>query len=574
MRNRRSFFPSLTVPDLKARFRSAGWMYPLMALAALTYFYFPAENSVHSFSAAIRASAIEGEFRGLYNSAWIGLLTVMFLHTVLLAFGILLVRSSISRDRNLGLGSYFLSSPASLHRYIESKRLSNFIYLAGIALGVELMALVMQLSRGESLQIRMLDYAVPYAVIILPFLYVIATAAVALELFRPLRGMAGNVLVFIGAIAYLGFLLSGIDSKSLNPNTDFTGLLFVVNHISGEFIRGLGLSEWEGGFSFFQNIRQYDHHFVVHSAQWNTDFLLSRLLVVLLAGVLLHGIVRLTSWERLFREPEDSSRQDGTQPAASADQVAGGSSAASASPASPLLTPDPLDASASLAVPGLLVATSSSAASRIPASPDSLASPAGSGFVFIRPSRLQASALKLLPYELLLAVRGLGRVKTIALLGLLLLSWLPSSGDLSGFNFLLVTAGPLLFLPGIELHGGDPAIRCALGFKRSYFAAKASAFGVPLVLLFTVPALRLIADGQSGSVLGLLSGLCFALGLGLIGAYYSPHLVGGGYLFLWYTGVVQGLPAADLFGLHGGITIPALYGAAGVLLMAAAYRKL
>lgn len=558
MKNRRSLFPSLTVPDLKARFRSAGWMYPLMALAALTYFYFPAENSVHSFSAAIRASEIEGDFRGLYNSAWIGLLTVMFLHTVLLAFGILLVRSSISRDRSLGLGSYFLSSPASLHRYIESKRWSNFLYLAGIALGVELMALVMQLSRGESLQIRMLDYAVPYAVIVLPFLYVIATAAVALELFRPLRGMAGNVLVFIGAIAYLGFLLSGIDSKNLNPNTDFTGLLFVVKHVSGEFIRGLGLSEWEGGFSFFQNIRQYDHHFVVHSAQWNTDFLLSRLLIVLLAGVLLHAVVRLTSWERLFREPKQLSRRDDIQPAASADWIADGSPArpGSPAPANSQLAHGALGRSGSHTRPG------------------TFASPAASGIAFLRPARLRTSALKLLPYELLLAVRGLGRVKAIALLGLLLLSWLPSSGDLSGFNFLLVAAGPLLLLPGIELHGGDPAIRCALGFKRSYFAAKASAFGVPLVLLFTVPALRLIADGQSGSVLGLLCGLCFALGLGLIGAFYSPHLVGGVYLFLWYTGVVQGLPAADLFGLHGGIIIPSLYGMAGVLLMAAAYRKL
>ncbi|MFP4978518.1 hypothetical protein ACE6ED_24125 [Paenibacillus sp. CN-4] len=568
MRNRRSFFPSLTVPDFKARFRSAGWMYPLMALALLTYFYFPAENSLHSFSAAIRAPEIDGEFRGLYNSAWMGLVTVMFLHTVLLAFGILLVRSSISRDRSLGLGSYFLSSPVSIHRYVEVKRLSNFIYLAGIAFGVELMALVMQLSRGESLQIRILDYVIPYIVLILPFLYVIATAAVALELFRPLRGMAGNVLILVGAIAYLGVMLGGIDKKSINPNADFTGLLFVVDHVSSEFIRNLGLSRWEGDFSFFQNIRQYDHHFVVHSVHWKMEFLLSRLLVILSAGVLLHGIVRLTGWERLFREPKQPSRRDDTQLAASADQA----------PPVPL-APGALDASASLAAHGSSVATgalahSGSLRSGSHTRPGTFASPAASGIAFLRPAKLRASALKLLPYELLLAVRGLGRVKAIALLGLLLLSWLPSSGDLSGFNFLLVAAGPLLLLPGIELHGGDPAIRCALGFKRSYFAAKAAAFGVPLVLLFTVPALRLIADGQSGSVLGLLCGLCFALGLGLIGAFYSPHLVGGVYLFLWYTGVVQGLPAADLFGLHGGIAIPALYGAAGVLLMTAAYRKL
>ncbi|UQZ33184.1 hypothetical protein C2I18_06205 [Paenibacillus sp. PK3_47] len=103
-----------------------------------------------------------------------GLLVVLFLHTVLIFSGIYFIRSSIRQDMDSKLDAYIKSSPLPFHRYLESKRLSNFIYLCCIAGAVEVMAVVMQLSRGESGEIVLLSYLLPFILLVVPFLYVLA----------------------------------------------------------------------------------------------------------------------------------------------------------------------------------------------------------------------------------------------------------------------------------------------------------------------------------------------------------------------------------------------------------------
>lgn len=84
-----------------------------------------------------------------------GLLVVLFFNCLLLFGGIFLIRNSIGRDVTLQLEMYYTTSPLNVHQYAESKRLANFLYLALVALVVEVMALIMQLSRGKAMRLSL-----------------------------------------------------------------------------------------------------------------------------------------------------------------------------------------------------------------------------------------------------------------------------------------------------------------------------------------------------------------------------------------------------------------------------------
>ena len=85
-----------------------------------------------------------GEYRGEYNSAWVGSLMASAATCMLAFFGFYLVKNSLSRDRRTRVGEILAATPLSGRLYIASKFVSNLAVLTSMAVLLAISAVVMQ----------------------------------------------------------------------------------------------------------------------------------------------------------------------------------------------------------------------------------------------------------------------------------------------------------------------------------------------------------------------------------------------------------------------------------------------
>jgi hypothetical protein len=137
-----------------------------------------------------------GEYRGVYTSAWIGvmcaLVTVCFVSLV----GFYIVKGSVERDRQTGVGQILAATPLDRFSYLFGKACSNFAVLAAIVLILALAAVAMQLLAGEDPRLDLWALLSPFLLIALPGMALVAAIAVLFETVPGLRGGFGNVLWF------------------------------------------------------------------------------------------------------------------------------------------------------------------------------------------------------------------------------------------------------------------------------------------------------------------------------------------------------------------------------------------
>lgn len=75
----------------------------------------------------------------------------------------------------------------------------------------------------------------PFVLLILPFIYVLSSVTVCMELLPPLRRNLGNLLLFILSYAYLSIVFIGANKTEINPYFDVTGLQFIVKNVFSQF---------------------------------------------------------------------------------------------------------------------------------------------------------------------------------------------------------------------------------------------------------------------------------------------------------------------------------------------------
>ncbi|WP_019908619.1 hypothetical protein [Paenibacillus sp. HW567] len=195
-----------------------------------------------------------GSYRGLYNSEWVGgtvaISTTMFLTLI----GFFLVKNSIDRDQRTRVGFIIAGTSLKRRHYLFGKALSNFAVLSVIAFLMMFVALFMQLIRGEDMTIHILDLALPFLIVVIPQMAIVAALAVVFESWFLLRGVAGNIIylaLFIATVTISinsGNISTGIisgqmqsDLKQIHPayNGEFgQGILFLDKPLS--------LFQWNG----------------------------------------------------------------------------------------------------------------------------------------------------------------------------------------------------------------------------------------------------------------------------------------------------------------------------------------
>jgi len=137
-----------------------------------------------------------GVYRGVYNSAWMGIMFAIVMTCFLTLFGFYLVKGAVQRDRDTRVGEIIASTSVGKFEYVLGKALSNFAILMSIAAALLVDAVTMQLVRGEDRHIDLIGILLPTVVFVVPVFALIAAIAVLFEVLPLLRGGLGNVVYF------------------------------------------------------------------------------------------------------------------------------------------------------------------------------------------------------------------------------------------------------------------------------------------------------------------------------------------------------------------------------------------
>ena len=175
--------------DFKQRVRQSSFVITLLVMALLTVLFFPAP------SAEYQTLVING-YRGIYNSAWIGICLASLNVTLLPIICFYLVKNTINNDRRLLVSELIAATPVNKIHYLFAKWLVSVIVLSAVMVVMITISVLMQLYFGESYAINLWQIIWPQMVFVLPLLLAIASIALFFETVPWLRGGLGNVAYF------------------------------------------------------------------------------------------------------------------------------------------------------------------------------------------------------------------------------------------------------------------------------------------------------------------------------------------------------------------------------------------
>ncbi|GAB2920372.1 hypothetical protein GCM10027280_04370 [Micromonospora polyrhachis] len=195
---------ALAIADFRERVRRPAYLAILVSAIGLGYLAAPAVDGRWVILNA-------GNFRGVYDSAYVGTVTALAGMLWLTLGGFYVVRNAVARDEQTRVGQLLAATPLRMATYLAGKWLSNLLVFGSMLLALAGTALVMQMLRGESRAVDPVALVLPFVLIALPVLAVAAAAAVFFETVRPLRGGFGNVVWFFGWLVFV-FVGQGSDA--------------------------------------------------------------------------------------------------------------------------------------------------------------------------------------------------------------------------------------------------------------------------------------------------------------------------------------------------------------------------
>jgi hypothetical protein len=149
-----------------------------------------------------------GDMRGIYNSAWVGVLMALVANFFLSLAGFYVVKNAVERDRRTGVGEILATTPMSKPLYTLGKTASNLAVLMAMIAVLAAMGPVAQWMAGEETRIGLWPLLAPFLFLSLPAMAVVAACAVLFEALPVLRGGFGNVVWFF---AWTGLMPAAIE---------------------------------------------------------------------------------------------------------------------------------------------------------------------------------------------------------------------------------------------------------------------------------------------------------------------------------------------------------------------------
>lgn len=228
-----------------------------------------------------------GQYRGEFNSAWIGgmmsIITTFFLGW----FGFYLVKGSVARDRETGVGQIMATTPMSRPFYMLGKWISNFAVLMAMVVILVLFGLAIQLVSGESTQLDFGAYLSPFVFIVAPLMGMVAAVAVFFESIPFLAGGFGNLVYFFAFVMIIPFTMESEVVKT-NPAFEPLGMALLKEDMAQE-VRQV-FPDYDGSFMLGGLEMQITGTFTWHGIDWTPVVIFTRVGYICLAiGVSLLG---------------------------------------------------------------------------------------------------------------------------------------------------------------------------------------------------------------------------------------------------------------------------------------------
>jgi hypothetical protein len=218
-----------------------------------------------------------GGMRGVYNSAWVGILMALMANLFLSLAGFYVVKNAVERDRRTGVGEILATTSMSKPLYALGKTASNLAVLLAMVAVLAAMGPVAQWMAGEEGRIDLWGLLSPFLFLCLPTMALVAACAVLFETLPVLRGGAGNVVWFF---VWTGLMPAAIELPGF---PDPLGLGVVSTKLFAEIRDRFGVTTHDfvfGGVSDERAVRT----FVWQGMHWTSKMVLGQL-VWLLAAV-------------------------------------------------------------------------------------------------------------------------------------------------------------------------------------------------------------------------------------------------------------------------------------------------
>ncbi len=192
-------FRAILIADLRERSRSTRFWVVLALVGIVTWWCFPPSDA-HYITVGFGDNV-----RGIYSSAWVGMVLALMYSTMLSLIGFYLVRGTLVRDFDTRVWQLLVTTPMTRSGYLLAKWVSHMAVFALIMLVGVVVGGIAQVARAEDRALDFVELVKPVVVISLPALAVTAFFAVLFDLAPWLRRTGGNVLYFFVWI----FLLAG-----------------------------------------------------------------------------------------------------------------------------------------------------------------------------------------------------------------------------------------------------------------------------------------------------------------------------------------------------------------------------
>ena len=233
------------------------------------------------YQTAIGNLALElGLYRGEFNSAWVGAMMSLIATFFIGWFGFYLVKGSVARDRETGVGQIMATTPLTRPLYLIGKWLSNFAVLMAMVTVLALAAIVIQFLQGENTQIHLFAFLSPFVFIVMPLMALVAAAAVLFESVPFLQGGFGNIIYFFAFISFLPLFMENPTLKQY-PAFEPTGL-GILSSDMGKAVAAI-YPEYSGDFSLGGGFVTATRVFTWNGVHWTPEFILARFSLIALA---------------------------------------------------------------------------------------------------------------------------------------------------------------------------------------------------------------------------------------------------------------------------------------------------
>ena len=177
-----------------------------------------------------------GQYRGEYNSAWVGAMMSLIATFFLGWFGFYLVKGSVARDRETGVGQIMATTPLTRPLYAFGKWISNFLVLMTMVSVLALAGIAIQFIQRESTGIDLSTFIAPFLFVVLPVMALVAAFAVLFEMIPFLAGGFGNLVYFFGFLMLFPILDKMIKN---NPAFEPLGIRPVHERHAGSCLKDL-----------------------------------------------------------------------------------------------------------------------------------------------------------------------------------------------------------------------------------------------------------------------------------------------------------------------------------------------